>query len=80
MGNKKQESEFRSLLSASSIGLVFVISIVLGSLAGWWLDGKLGTKPYLTIFLMIMGIIAGFQNMWRFIKKANVFDEKKPEE
>ena len=77
MDNKpKKGKEFNSLLAASSIGLVFVISIVLGSMAGWWLDGKFGTKPYLTIFLMILGIIAGFQNMWRFIKKANIFDDK----
>lgn len=68
--------EFRSMLEASSIGLVFVISIVIGALIGVWLDGKFGTKPYLTIFFLLLGVASGVKNAWFFIKKSmNMEDE-----
>ncbi|MDR2884717.1 MAG: AtpZ/AtpI family protein [Deferribacteraceae bacterium] len=67
--------ELRPMLAASSVGTVFVISIVLGSLFGWWLDGKFGTKPYLTIFFMCIGIASGVKNAIYFIKKSGTLEK-----
>ena len=74
--------EMRTMMPASSIGLVFVISIVIGALIGVWLDGKLGTKPWLTIFFIIIGVASGVKNAYMFYKKAEKLmkeQENKPQ-
>lgn len=57
-------------LNASSAGLVFFLSIAVGVGIGWYLDKLFGTKPYLLLFFLAMGIIAGFKNLWLFIKRS----------
>jgi ATP synthase protein I len=52
------------LATASSIGLAVVISIFLGLGLGFWLDRRLGTKPWLTVAGLILGVVAGFRNLW----------------
>jgi len=48
----------------------FVLSIVLGFLAGRWLDGKLGTAPYLALAGLGFGLAAGFRFLWRAARRA----------
>jgi ATP synthase protein I len=72
---KPSGQRVNKLLHASSIGMSFVISILIGIAMGVWFDGKFDTKPYGTIFFLVCGIIAGFRNMIYFMKKAGVFDE-----
>jgi len=48
----------------SSVGLIFVVSIVIGYYAGSWLDHKLGTSYWMPI-LTLIGIAAGFVQMVR---------------
>jgi ATP synthase protein I len=57
-------TEFNLLVTASSIGLAVVIAIVLGLGLGLLLDSRLGTRPWLTIIGLLMGIVAGFRNLW----------------
>ncbi|GAB1535728.1 AtpZ/AtpI family protein [Geovibrio sp. ADMFC3] len=75
---EKTESKLKKadkLMHASSIGMSFAFSIVIGTGMGWWLDKFFGTKPVLTFIFMLFGIAAGFKNMIYFMKKAGVFDE-----
>jgi ATP synthase protein I len=65
----------RPLLAASSIGLVFIASIVIGTLIGVWLDGKFGTKPWLTLFFIVIGIAAGVKNVIYYIKKSGACEK-----
>jgi ATP synthase protein I len=53
---------------ASTIGLTVVFSIVIGLAIGYWLDSVFGTR-FLTPLFFIMGVIAGFRNYYRFMKK-----------
>lgn len=46
---------FQAMALASSIGINFAVSTLLGYYGGSWLDGKLGTAPW----LMVVGIMAG---------------------
>ncbi len=50
---------------ASSIGLVLVVSIVIGWGFGSWLDSRLGTSPWLMLVFTLLGIAAGFIEMIR---------------
>ncbi|MDO8682123.1 MAG: AtpZ/AtpI family protein [Armatimonadota bacterium] len=54
---------------ASSIGLLFVVSIVMGWAFGSWLDKKLGTTPWLMLVFTILGIVAGFVEMIRIAQQ-----------
>jgi ATP synthase protein I len=55
---------------ASSIGISMVIAIFGCFFLGVWLDRKLGTDPYLTLIFLLIGIVAGFRNMYLLIKRA----------
>ena len=55
----------------SSIGMSFVFAIVLGFGAGYWLDGALGTKPWLEFVGFFLGFAAGVLNVYRVLQLAN---------
>ena len=55
----------------SSIGMSFVFALVLGFGAGFWLDGVLGTKPWLTFVGFFLGLAAGVLNVYRVMQLAN---------
>ena len=59
---------------ASSIGLVLVISIVIGWAFGSWLDKKLGTSPWLMLTFTLLGIAAGFIEMIRLAQQLSKED------
>jgi ATP synthase protein I len=64
----------RQLADASSIGLQLAFSIFIGLGIGWWLDGVVGTFPWLTLIFMVMGVAAGFLNYYRFAKRQQKED------
>jgi F0F1-type ATP synthase assembly protein I len=47
------------------VGLQFAASILLFFFAGRWLDGRLGTEPWLLIVGVFTGLCAGFWSMYR---------------
>jgi ATP synthase protein I len=68
------EKKLKTYLNASVIGLSILFSILIGLAIGLYLDKIFNTKPYLTIFFLIMGVLAGFKNMVYFIKKTKVLE------
>jgi ATP synthase protein I len=58
-------------LSASSIGLELGISVAIGLWFGWWLDGKLGSAPWMMLAFLLLGLVAGFRGVFRAVKRAN---------
>ena len=61
---------------ASSIGIAMVLAIFGCLFLGTWLDRKLGTAPYFTLLLLLVGIVAGFRNMYVLMKRY--FKDDKP--
>ena len=55
----------------SSIGMSFVFALVIGFAAGYWLDGVLGTRPWLTFIGFFVGFAAGVLNVYRVLQLAN---------
>jgi len=55
----------------STIGMSFVFAIVLGFGAGFWLDGVLGTKPWLSFIGFFFGLAAGVLNVYRVLQLSN---------
>lgn len=56
-------------LSYSAIGIEFAFGIVLGYLAGDWLDQRYHTAPYLTLVMLLLGIAAGFISLIRMTQR-----------
>ena len=54
---------------ASTLGLTIVIATFIGLALGLWLDRVFNTSPWLTVLFLILGIIAGFRNFYRFMTR-----------
>jgi ATP synthase protein I len=55
----------------ASVGIEFSISTLVGLLGGRWLDGKLGSAPWLMIVGLVLGVVAGFRSLLRAARQAN---------
>jgi ATP synthase protein I len=57
--------------SFAGAGLQFVLAILLFLYVGKWLDGKLGTAPWLLVVGVFLGAAAGFYSFYRRIMAAS---------
>lgn len=58
-----EESRLAEMARLSGHGLTIALSTAAFLLAGWWLDGRLGTTPLLTIVGALVGGAAGFYSL-----------------
>ena len=54
----------------STVGLTMVFATVIGLFIGLKLDGWLGTSPWLAGLFLLLGIFAGFRNLFMHVKKS----------
>ena len=55
---------------------MLVMCILVGLGLGLALDTWLKTKPWFTLFFMLLGIIAGFYNIVKVVRSLNKKDNK----
>ncbi len=70
------QQHWKGLGTYGTIGLEFALSVFVGLFGGQWLDGKLGTEPWLTLAGLVFGSAAGFRSLWRTVAKMNREAEK----
>ena len=70
-GAARNGRRFYQTLSASSVGLELGLAVVFGVLFGRWLDGKLGTEPWLMIVFLALGLVAGFRSVLRAVRRLD---------
>ena len=73
--DKETKQTAIQMARVSSIGIAMVIAIFGCFYLGRWLDQQLETEPYLTLLFLLIGIAAGFRNMY-FLVKRYVKDDK----
>ena len=56
-------------LSASSVGIELAVAVLLGVFFGRWLDGKLGTTPWMMLVFLGLGFTAGMRSILRFVRR-----------
>ncbi len=61
---------FRTLGPLTSVGISFVIAIVMGAGIGLGLDRWLGTSPWGFLVFFIIGVAAGILNVYRAFGKS----------
>jgi len=69
--DKKKPSAVKDYLDASTLGIELVVSVLIGAGAGYWLDKRLNTFPWLTVIGLILGATAGFLSAYRAFIKSN---------
>ncbi len=67
---KNAGEALRAAGALSTVGLAFVLAIVIGFWFGTVLDGWLGTKPVFTIVFFFFGLAAGILNVYRIVSGA----------
>ena len=71
MSLKKQLQESRELIGLSTVGLTLVFSTFIGLALGYWLDKVFHTRPVLMLVFLVLGIVAGFVNIFRSIRRED---------
>ncbi|WP_031484479.1 AtpZ/AtpI family protein [Maridesulfovibrio frigidus] len=63
--------------NAATIGTHLVCSTFVGMAIGWYLDKWLGTKPWFLLIFLLVGIGAGFKNVFDEVQKIQRKDQRK---
>ena len=67
---KEQPTVLAQTTFLGTIGIIFILPIILGAYVGVWLDDKLkGFSTSWTISLIIVGVFVGALNVYLFIKE-----------
>ena len=61
----EEPSVLRQLARLSTVGVALVAATAVGLAIGYGLDRWLGTSPWLTMVFTLLGIVAGFLNLFR---------------
>ena len=64
-GDRRGAAGAPSPAAFAGLGIQLVVSILVFVYAGRWLDGKLGTSPWLLVLGAFVGAFAGFYSMYR---------------
>jgi ATP synthase protein I len=67
---RETRRQLRQLAYFSSLGFSIALSIVIGLAIGVYLDKVFHTAPYLTLFFLVLGVIAAFRNIALAIQKS----------
>ena len=54
---------------AIRVAAEMVAALLLGGIAGWWLDSWLGTRPWLLIAFLFLGMASGTINAYRAARR-----------
>lgn len=64
--------QFKVAGRVGAIGLELAIGIAIGFFGGRWLDGKLGTAPWLMWIGLAVGLLAGARSIYRIARYTNL--------
>lgn len=66
---KERDVEYlKNYVSLSTVGIMFVVCVMLGYGIGYYLDKFFHTSPYLMLLFTIFGMLAGFIELWKIAK------------
>jgi len=68
---EKKTSELYRTARYSSIGIELGISVVIGVLGGWWVDGQLDSSPWGLLIGMALGITAAIRSISRTLRQLS---------
>ena len=75
-GNKKRKPALVLVADVGTLGIQLVVSTFIGFGMGYYLDKWLGTHPWLMIIFLLLGIVAGFRNVFQQLQIMQRRDEE----
>jgi ATP synthase protein I len=72
--------EYKAIGSFGTLGLEVVLCMLFGFFAGYWIDGKLDTRPYLSVLGLTFGIGAAIKSILRAVREMRAVTEKEERE
>jgi ATP synthase protein I len=60
----------------SYVGIFFGVAVCLGFFGGRWADRRWGTAPWLQIVGLLIGVAAGFRELYSLSKRALKEEER----
>ena len=70
-GPRKTRADMvRTIGALSTVGLAFVLAVVIGAWFGRVLDSWLGTSPWLFMLGFFLGLAAGILNVYRTVSRT----------
>lgn len=67
----KEKPVFGVLWRASMVGIQLVVATFVGFFIGRLLDRLLGTHPWLTLVFFLLGLVAGFRDLFRMARESD---------
>ena len=68
---------YRQFARVSAIGLEMGLAVVIGLGIGYLLDRVFGTKPWLMVVFLILGVVAAFRSLFSLAKDIDKTERKK---
>lgn len=69
--NERDVEYLKNYVSLSTVGIMFVVCVMLGYGIGYYLDKFFHTSPYLMLLFTVLGMIAGFLELYKVVKVIN---------
>jgi F0F1-type ATP synthase assembly protein I len=61
----RQSSALRQVTALAGAGIQFAVTVALCTGAGWWLDSRLGSSPWLLMTGGLVGAVGAFYRLYR---------------
>ncbi|MDH5477355.1 MAG: AtpZ/AtpI family protein [Nitrospinota bacterium] len=58
----------------TTAGVQIAVSVIIGFGMGLWIDRWLGTRPWFMLLFILLGVVAGFLNVYRIVQKSGAAD------
>ena len=55
----------KALATGLRVSTELVAGVLVGGFIGWWIDRWLGTKPFAFLIMLLIGMVAGFWNVYK---------------
>ena len=69
--DKDRMTGLRQISLLTAIPALLVIGPLIGLWVGRYLDGRLGTEPYMLVLFVVLGFVASGRETWKLIKLAS---------
>jgi ATP synthase protein I len=64
-------TKFMRAAQLASVGLEMGVAVAIGYGIGWWADKRFGTKPWLMLVGVMVGVAAGFKALYDSARKLS---------
>lgn len=72
----EQQRTVRNIGRASQVGIFLAVATFIGWAIGQWLDRLFGTDPWLTVVCAMLGVAAGFIELFHVVSSITADEEQ----